>query len=247
MRDGGDRRLPRRRADLGRPDPPRRPRQVLAALAAGDRAPGVRRLDDVHLRGLLTLLADDARADRASPTASSPRAARRSPSSSAPARDWSTIAVEPVARCVQPRHLRQARTRYLDSPRLERLASRPSTSARELQDVRCPHQRLHRRRRSDAVEPHVQGQISACPGAGGARRGDQLSTMPRQPVAASADVRAPPRRPGPSASADGLTQICVERRLEQAVRLAARRRRTPVSRLTDPRPPRSVARCRPGR
>jgi len=40
--------------------------QVLAALppghpTPGDPAPGVRRLDDVHLRGLLTLLADDAR------------------------------------------------------------------------------------------------------------------------------------------------------------------------------------------
>ncbi len=35
--------------------------QVLAALPSADRGPGVRRLDDVHLRGLLTLLADDAR------------------------------------------------------------------------------------------------------------------------------------------------------------------------------------------
>ncbi len=35
--------------------------QVLAALPPGDPASGVRRLDDVHLRGLLTLLADDAR------------------------------------------------------------------------------------------------------------------------------------------------------------------------------------------
>ena len=35
--------------------------QVLTALPPGDPAPGVRRLDDVHLRGLLTLLADDAR------------------------------------------------------------------------------------------------------------------------------------------------------------------------------------------
>jgi len=35
--------------------------QVLAALPPADREPGVRRLDDVHLRGLLTLLADDAR------------------------------------------------------------------------------------------------------------------------------------------------------------------------------------------
>ena len=35
--------------------------QVLAALPAGDRDQGVRRLDDLHLRGLLTLLADDAR------------------------------------------------------------------------------------------------------------------------------------------------------------------------------------------
>lgn len=34
---------------------------VLAALAPGDTGDGVRRLDDVHLRGLLTLLADDAR------------------------------------------------------------------------------------------------------------------------------------------------------------------------------------------
>ena len=35
--------------------------QVLAALPAGGDAHGVRRLDDLHLRGLLTLLADDAR------------------------------------------------------------------------------------------------------------------------------------------------------------------------------------------
>ena len=35
--------------------------QVLAALPPGEPVPGVRRLDDVHLRGLLTLLADDAR------------------------------------------------------------------------------------------------------------------------------------------------------------------------------------------
>jgi PucR family transcriptional regulator, purine catabolism regulatory protein len=35
--------------------------QVLAALPPGDRAAGVRRLVDVHLRGLLTLLADDRR------------------------------------------------------------------------------------------------------------------------------------------------------------------------------------------
>ncbi len=34
---------------------------MLAALPAGDRDQAVRRLDDVHLRGLLTLLADDAR------------------------------------------------------------------------------------------------------------------------------------------------------------------------------------------
>ncbi len=35
--------------------------QVLAALPAGEEPTGVRRLDDVHLRGLLTLLADDTR------------------------------------------------------------------------------------------------------------------------------------------------------------------------------------------
>jgi PucR family transcriptional regulator, purine catabolism regulatory protein len=35
--------------------------QVLAAVPAGDRGEAVRRLDDLHLRGLLTLLADDAR------------------------------------------------------------------------------------------------------------------------------------------------------------------------------------------
>ena len=35
--------------------------QVLAALPPGEPVPGVRRLDDVHLRGLLTLLADDPR------------------------------------------------------------------------------------------------------------------------------------------------------------------------------------------
>ena len=35
--------------------------QVLAAVPPADHEPGVRRLDDLHLRGLLTLLADDAR------------------------------------------------------------------------------------------------------------------------------------------------------------------------------------------
>ena len=200
--------------------------QVLAALPPGEPAPGVRRLDDVHLRGLLTLLADDARltafADR-----ELGRAARRSPSCSAPcARSSST----PASKSAAASSLNISRQVLYDRiAKFERLLGSSLDDAELRTSL---HVALPRGRRPTLVLA-VQREVRVLPGAGelartkpDARRPDDLG-----------DVRRRLAAPVPG-DADGLTDLH-ERGLEQAVR-SSRRRRTP-SPADGCRPPRRFA------